>query len=288
MTSMKCATPWCGGTDPLKLYRSFTREELEREYSPSSCLGGDISALIERYVAESAEARRTCRVHEDLPYGEAPDEVLDLFLPQGPGPHPLHIFIHGGYWQELSHKASAAMAPGLGARGIALAVVNYTLAPDATIAEMIDQCARAIAWLQHHGADYGIDPDRISLSGHSAGAQLAAMVLSQGCEGIASALLISGIYDLEPLRHTYINEPLGLDAETARSMSPLFAADPPSCPVHVVVGENETSEFHRQSRTYAERLREEGRHVSHAVLEGLNHFDIILSDRIIEEIDGLA
>ena len=114
------------------------------------------------------------------------------------------------------------------------------------------------------------------------------MVLGQGCEGIASALLISGIYDLEPLRHTYINEPLGLDAKTARAMSPLFAEQPPSCPVHVVVGENETAEFHRQSHAYAKRLREEGRQVTLAVLEGLNHFDIILSDRIIEEIASRA
>ncbi len=71
-------------------------------------------------------------------------------------------------------------------------------------------------------------------------------------------------------------------------MSPLYAVSAPSCPVHVVVGENETAEFHRQSRAYSERLREEGCQVSLAVLEGLNHFDIILSDRIIEEIDGLA
>ena len=78
--------------------------------------------------------------------------------------------------------------------------------------------------------------------------------------------------------------PLGLDAATARALSPLHAGHVPSCPVSVLVGENETAEFHRQSEAYAARLRQDGGEVSHVVLDGLNHFDIILSDRVIAEI----
>ncbi|MGI9413399.1 MAG: alpha/beta hydrolase [Hyphomicrobiales bacterium] len=276
------------------LYRGMSRAELEREYSPSTCIGGDIAPFVGRYMSESAEARRTCRVLEDISYGPRDTQVLDLFLPDDAGAAPVHLFIHGGYWQELSHKDAAAMAPALGSHGIAFAAVNYTLAPEATIAEMTEECRRAVAWIARHGVDHGLDGSRITASGHSAGAQLLAMLLAAdwpetaGICPVSEALLISGIYDLEPIRHTYINDPLGLDAGAARAMSPLHAGPVPACPIRIVVGEIETPEFHRQSRAYAELLRAQGAEVSDRVLDGLNHFDIVLSERTFEEVARMA
>ena len=272
------------------LYRGLPAEELAREYSPSTCVGGDIAPYVRRYISESAQARSTCRLVEDAAYGPGETQVLDLFLPEGVVPAPVHVFIHGGYWQELSHKESAVMAQGLTGRGIALAVVNYTLAPDATIAEMVGECRMALQWLRAHASDHGLDGARITASGHSAGAHLLAMVLvsePQACS-IDAALLISGIYDLEPIRLTYVNDPLGLDPETARTLSPLFHDRVPSCPLRVVVAENETAEFKRQSQAYADRLRTAGAKASDEIYDGLNHFDIILSERILEDIERMT
>ncbi len=182
------------------------------------------------------------------------------------------------------------MAKGLTGRGIALAVVNYTLAPDATIGDMIEDCRMALRWLREHAAEHGLDGTRITASGHSAGAHLLAMVLAsepKQCPANA-ALLISGIYDLEPIRLTYVNDPLDLDAETAHALSPLHHSGLASCPVRIVVAENETAEFHRQSRAYADRLREAGMEVVDEIYAGLNHFDIILSERIVDDIERMA
>lgn len=271
------------------IYRELSAEDLTREYSPSICVGGDIAPYVTRYVSESADARRACRLVEDAAYGSRETQVLDLFLPEGDAPAPVHLFIHGGYWQELSHKDSAVMARALTGRDIALAVVNYTLAPDATIGEMIEECRLALEWLRAHAGDHGFDGARITASGHSAGAHLLAMLLASEPENpVSAALLISGIYDLEPIRLTYVNDPLGLDAGTARALSPLYHESVPSCPVRIVVGENETAEFHRQSQTYADRLRDAGVEAADDVYAGLNHFDIILSERIVDDIAGLA
>jgi arylformamidase len=264
----------------------MTPAALERAYSPSSCIGGDIDPLIELYERQSAEARESCRTREDLHYGPGACECLDLFLPDGDRPAPLHVFLHGGYWQELSHKQSAVMARGLTARGLALAVVNYTLAPDASLFQMVDECARSLDWLAAEAGDLGVDAQSISLSGHSAGAHLAASLLC-GVSGatappLVGALLISGIYDLEPIRHTDINEPLGLTEADARALSPMFMPAALTCPVHVLVGEVETGEFHRQSRAFADHLATQNIAVRHDVASGLNHFDIICSKTVVD------
>ena len=211
-------------TEPA-LYRGMAAEELAREYSPSTCVGGDIAPYVRRYISESAEARRTCRVIENAAYGARDTQVLDLFLPETDAPAPVHLFIHGGYWQELSHKESAVMAKALTGRGIALAVVNYTLAPDAAIDAMIEECRMALRWVEDNAAEHGLDGARITASGHSAGAHLLAMALAAETEKcpVDAALLISGIYDLEPIRLTYVNEPLGLNAESARALEPALS-----------------------------------------------------------------
>jgi len=262
------------------VYRDFGWQELEREYSPSSMIGGNYAPYIERYVETSASARRDHEIVEDWPYGPGPDEVVDLYLPRRL-PAPLHVYIHGGYWQELSHKDSAHMASASLAKGMAFAAVNYTLAPKATIAGMVDQCARALDRLAASASDLGIDTDRIVLSGHSAGAHLAAMLISEGATpppppGLRGVLLISGVFDLEPIRHTPVNDPLGLTAGSVASLSPLRLPPRVSVPVSLVAGERDTDEFRRQSRAYTDYLNDCGLAADYTEIPGRNHFDIVI------------
>lgn len=264
------------------LYRGFSQAELEREYSPSSMIGGDLAPYLASYQALSAQARTKLPVQENLTYGDSQTHVLDFFPAQGAGA-ALHVFIHGGYWQDLSQRESAMMAPALIEAEQSFATLNYTLAPDARLDQMVNECRDALLWLASKAEALGFDPTRITLSGHSAGAHLASMVMATSAGALARAglrvrdvLLISGVYDLEPISMTSVNDPLHLTPVEVNDLSPIRNLPPPGPRYHVSVGERDTSEFIRQSRDYAERLRKAGHSVSFALEQGMHHFDIIM------------
>ncbi len=241
-------------------------------------LGGDISDYLKTYAERSADARRNFACREDLRYGPPEAEVLDFFPAASPDA-PLFVFIHGGYWHELSHKESAPMAARLLEAGFAFATLNYTLAPRATVAVMIEEVARALRFLQESASDLGFDPRRITLSGHSAGAHLAAMQIMRrappfASDGLEHLLLLSGIYDLEPIALTSINGPLGLSTAQARSLSPMSLTPVIHPRVTVAVAERDTREFRRQSKDFALHLGRHGLDARHLLVPGRNHFDI--------------
>lgn len=259
------------------LYRRFDRAALDREYSPSLAAGGDIRRYLDRYAALSDIALGLPDFVAGIAYGSHPDEILDLLPPPGGGPRPLHIFIHGGYWQALSQRDFAFLGPAFQRRGVAFATLNHTLAPAASIAEMVTQCRRAVCWLRDNAGRFGLDPGHITLSGHSAGAHLCAMLLADPAIGalVKRSLLISGVYDLEPIRLSYVGEPLGLSAADVAALSPLRLDMRPPHPCAIVWGEYETAEFKRQSTEFAAILSEAGCAIRQAEFAGLNHFDIL-------------
>ena len=257
---------------PAGHWRELDDDERQREYSPSSVVG-EIGPLLAEYRTRSDEVASG---GEELRYGPAAEQVTVLFRVDDPSA-PLHVFFHGGYWQELGVADSLFPAAGFAARGIAFAAVGYELAPAATIDEIVAACREALA---HVLRTSGLTPARITVSGSSAGAHLAAMVALAPWPGertpIDAAVLVSGIFELEPLIGTSINDALGLDREAARRASPLLL-DPPGRPATLVcVGENETAEFKAQSTDYAAFLRSHHVPVAELVIAGRNHFDVIL------------
>ncbi|NVO56854.1 alpha/beta hydrolase [Rhodobacteraceae bacterium B1Z28] len=264
------------------LYRGFSQQELEQEYSPSSMIGDDLSPYLASYAALSAQARAGQPVHENLAYGDSPTQVLDFF-PSGDTNAPLHLFIHGGYWQALSQRESAMMALAVTESGQAFATLNYTLAPAARLDQMMVECRQALLWLASHASTLGFDTSRITLSGHSAGAHLAAMIMATSADIFAHAglrirevILISGIFDLEPISLTSANDPLQLSPVEIHDLSPGLHLPAPGPRYRVTVAERDTAEFIRQSRHYAELLRKAGHSVSFDLQKGMHHFDIIL------------
>jgi arylformamidase len=275
-------------------YRNMSTAELEREYSPSSQIGGDYLPYIEQYIILSQNARASFPLQEDLAYGHQPSQRLDLFHP-GDGVCPIHLFIHGGYWQELSHKESAAMAPEMMSGGVAFAAINYTLAPHASIEEMIVECAQAIQWVVDNAERLNIDSGKISVSGHSAGAQLAAMALIRWRKNsdpmisrLQRLLLISGIYDLTPIPQTSINNVLGLDHDTARELSPMQYYDHLEIPITIAIAEHDTEEFRRQGRDYYQHLKTTDNRASLIDIADKNHFNIILATETFAPTDQPA
>ena len=269
---------------PLNLYRTIPdRATLEREYSPSSCVD-DIGVLLDEYTSRSERARATVPGLRSLAYGPAEAERIDFFPAarsgEVDGAGPLVVFVHGGYWQELSPTEHSFPAAGLAPRGIHYAAVGYGLAPAATLREMVERCCRAVDWLFTHADRLGVDPDRIHLAGSSAGAHLAAMVALSRSEAppLASLTLLSGVFDLRPIPLTYVNDALGLTDEQALLSSPLLLVDTTAGawpPTLVAVGENETGEFHRQSVEFADALTAKGVPVTSCRVAGRNHFDIV-------------
>lgn len=273
-------------TAPWRTWDTATRE---REYSPSSCIGGNYRPHIAAYAERSAAARARFAdgpARLNLAYGTSASQRLDLFVPTDPASGaagrrpPLLVFIHGGYWQELSKEESSFAATDALAQGFAFAALDYTLAPAATVAAMVAECRQALAWLHAQAGGLGFDADRIVVAGSSAGAHLAAMCALPGTPAahtVRGAVLVSGIYEVEPLVGTSINDALGLDAAAARAVSPSLAAGLRGFPPAVVCwGEIETVEFKRQGRDFASLLRQAGSRCEVFAVPGRNHFDVIL------------
>jgi arylformamidase len=248
-------------------WRRLTDVERERQYSPSSCIGGDYMSFIRAYAERSAAAYRTSPP-ETIRYGATAKQTLDLFMPPGDAVPPVLMFFHGGYWQELSKRESAFAAMDCLARGIAYAAVDYTLAPEATLSEIVAECRAALESLDRFGD--------VVVAGSSAGAHLAAMVALEAGARIKGAVLVSGVYELEPLIGTSIDDALGLDVAEAARNSPLRAALGGFPPSLVCWGDNETDQFKRQSLAFAEAVRAAGSDCTAFESAGRNHFDVIL------------
>src|SRR6266446_1455079 len=231
------------------LYRGMDRAQLDAAYNNTAAVP-ERDAIVADWAARSARVRRDYAGHLDLAYGDTPREGLDLFLAAEPKA-PTLAFIHGGYWQmnDLVKESFAFFAEGLLPLGINLAVIEYTLAPAARLDRIVAEVRRSVRWLAEHLGEYGADPNRLYVSGHSAGGHLTAMTmpLAEVCGGIA----ISGIYDLEPIRLNYLNDKLGLDAAEAERNSPLRHLPASAAPLVVTVGLGELTELVRQSAEYA-------------------------------------
>lgn len=209
-----------------------------------------------RWPEASALARTRSECRLDLAYGCGPSETLDLFLPPQPGA-PVLVYLHGGYWRALDKSDFSFVAPGFTQAGALVAVPNYALCPAVSVEDIVWQTVRAVQWLWSNAARYGGDPQRIAVVGHSAGGHLAAMLLSCRWKQVAEdlpaqlvggAMSISGLFDLEPLRHTpFLQADLRLTPASVARLSPAFFPRPKGR-LHAVVGAAESEEFLRQNQ----------------------------------------
>ncbi len=264
----------------IKPWKSFNQEELERQYNARASVT-DFDFEIERYRSLSAQSYTECKVIQDLAYGPTTNERIDYF-PSKPNA-PVFIFVHGGYWRLLGRGDSAFMAKALGQHGISTAVVEYTLAPEASLDQIVDEIRRAIVWIFTNIKYHGGDPNRLFICGSSAGAHLSAMALASGwmkdlslpSNILKGGLLLSGLYDLEPISHCKPNEWLQLDQDAVQINSPQHLIFSPGPKLHISWGGKETDEFKRQSREFLAKLKKAGLHVTGSEIEDRNHFNIV-------------
>jgi arylformamidase len=265
------------------LYRSFaTQEEIDREYSPRLTLGeAAADAYFASYKEESRRVRATLAARLDVPYGPSPAETLDIFpAPEHGG--PIHVFIHGGYWRAFTSKDFAFVAEAFHVRDIAAVLVNYALCPEVTVGEIVRQCREAVAWTWRRAAEFHADPSRLTVSGHSAGGHLTAMMLATDwtkhglpADAIKAACPISGLFDLGPFPHSFLQPQLKLDDRQVAEQSPLRHPVRARCPVLVAVGGDESAEFHRQSEEYVAHAKAHGLETRYLDVPGKDHFSVL-------------
>jgi arylformamidase len=251
----------------------YPLRELARQYSPR--LQADMKALLRQWGQDGA-AFRTGHAGLDLAYGPDRFEQLDLYRPAGARRVPVWVFVHGGYWQATDKIQHAQFAQGLLKAGFAVAMPNYGLAPETPLEASIAQTVAALNFLVREAEALGLDPAQLHISGHSAGGHLAAMALCDpAAPPVASALLLSGLYNLQPLGHLPIGRLLGLDdVVRAARLSPLGRPRPASTRLAFAVGEGESEAFKQQSAALAASWQAPkplicpGHHFS--MLDGLN------------------
>lgn len=194
----------------------FSRGERDAAYNNSDAVKNS-PALNEARIAASTRFRAQPGARLDLPYGPGERQQWDLF-PAAQADAPCFVFIHGGYWQRGRREENSVVGAGLQAHGWSVALPGYTLTPEATLSQIVAEIGAALDWLAANGAAHGIG-GKVLLSGWSAGGHLAAMAL--GHPRVTAGLPVSGVYELGPIRDTYLNEKLRLTDEEVERLSPL-------------------------------------------------------------------
>jgi arylformamidase len=253
------------------LYRGMDRAQLDAAYNNSAAVP-ERDAIVADWAARSAKVRREYAGHLDLAYGPTPREQLDVFLTAQPKA-PTLAFIHGGYWQMNDKENFAFVAEGLLPLGINLAVIEYTLAPAARLDRIVSEVRRSVRWLAEHLGEYGADPNRLYVAGHSAGGHLTAMTMP--LPEVRGGIAISGIYDLEPIRLNYLNEKLALDVAEAERNSPVQHLPATAGELVVAYGTRELPELCRQSMEYARAWIERGLPGRLLPIDRADHFTIL-------------
>jgi arylformamidase len=266
----------------MRLFRDFTsQEEIDLEYDLALTVP-DLEHWIEWFTQESVTARRKLDCVLDVRFGPTVDETVDIFPAKEQGV-PLLVFIHGGYWVLSSSKDYSFVGNGLVSQGITVVVTNYSLCPKVSIAEITRQSRAVIAWLHKEAPNFNADPSRIFVAGHSAGGHQVGMLSATDWPGeyglpndvIKGGIPISGIFDLSPLRYSFLQPRLLLTHEVILRQSPVLNIPHAGPPLLITFGKEETAEFHRQSTEYLQAWRANGLQGESLVQKGKHHFSAL-------------
>jgi len=251
-------------------WRAMSQEALDRGLNNGEVVKGSAD-IVAGWDARSAELRKRFSGNLDLRYGPQERNRIDYF--KAAANAPTLLFIHGGYWQHRAKETFALFAEGAMAHGINVALIGYTLAPDATLDRIVAEIHAGIDFLVPQLPALGGDGKGIVVSGWSAGGHLTAMALAN--PNVRGGLGISGIYDLEPIRHSYLNVKLGLDEGASRRNSPMMLAGGPMKPLSLAVGSAELPLLRKQTADFAGHRARYGLPVTYEEIPGTDHFTIM-------------
>jgi arylformamidase len=251
------------------VWRGMTRAALDAAYNNGAAVKNSAEKLAD-WQQRSARVRAERSGLLDVAYGPRPRNTIDIFR-CGTARAPLLAYIHGGYWQRNAKEFYACLAQGPLARGIDAALIGYTLAPDASLTEIVGEVRTGLRFLRAQGPAHGVGQGKLIVSGWSAGGHLTAMALAEADAGLA----ISGIYDIEPCRLSYINDKARITQDEQVTLSPIRQLPARSGPLIVAYGTAELPELQRQSRDYHGARTAAGLPSELLALERHDHFSIL-------------
>ena len=268
--------------DPI--WHGYDQDALDDQYKASGTRIPNPGAYIERWREEGRQLRSSSDCLLDVRYGPHPEEHLDVY--RAPTRHsPVHVFIHGGYWYSMSSKEFSFIAKGLVPAGFLVVVLNYALCPAVTMTELVRQVRSGLAHVHAHVRDWGGDPDQLTISGHSAGGHLVATAMGtdwprfapgRPADMVRAGLSLSGLYELEPVRLSYVNAHLRMNPSQAVELSPARNLQHARGALTLAVGGRESEQFHWQqehfSAVWGERTGMPPRVVD---LPGHHHFSLL-------------
>ncbi|QWG11806.1 alpha/beta hydrolase [Bradyrhizobium sediminis] len=251
-------------------WRKMSQEERDLGLNNGVAVAGS-AEMVAGWEQRSAEMRKRHPSHLDLRYGPRERNRIDFL--KAAEKAPTLLFIHGGYWQNRAKEVFSLFAEGPMAHGINVALIGYTLAPDATLDQIVGEIHQGIDYLAGQLPALGGDGRGIVVSGWSAGGHLTSMALSN--PNVSAGMAISGVYDLEPIRHSYLNVKLGLDEATSRRNSPMMQSGGALKPLSLVVGDAELPLLRQQTSDFAGHRVKYGLPVTYEEIPGANHFTIM-------------
>ncbi len=269
--------------DALTFHERFTDAEFDAQYNLRAGRPDYEVTVIPAWSEASAAARARLRSRTDIRYGEGEKQRLDLFV-AGDQAAPTLVYFHGGYWQRGDKSIYSFLAEPFVDAGVNVAVVGYDLCPAVTITRISEEAREALAFLWRNAAELGLDRDRLSVMGHSAGGHITQMMMATDwparaadlpADLVKAGIPVSPLSWLEPVRRTAaLNAGIRMDVAEAEAQSPMTRHPPvTNAPQMVVVGGAETAEFHRQARMYAEAYATPERSVTLYVAPDVDHFD---------------
>jgi acetyl esterase/lipase len=259
-------------TTPLDApdWRSMSQHDRDLGLNNSTAVAGS-TEIVTGWEQCSAELRQRHPAHLDLRYGPRERNRID-FIKAGENA-PTLLFIHGGYWQARSKEVFTIFAEGPMAHGINVALIGYTLAPDATLDGIVAEIHQGIDYLAGQLSVLGAAPGGIVVSGWSAGGHLTSLALSHS--KVRAGMAISGIYDLDPIRHSYLNEKLKLDGPMSHRNSPMAQSGGVAKPLSLVAGSGELPLLRKQTADFAGHRARYGLPVTYEEIPGADHFTIM-------------
>ncbi len=259
------------------MFLEYSQEQLDKAYD-QSFWAPQMAELETRDGTKSAEVRRRMPPRTEH-YGGGEANLIDIFAPPNARGAPVLVFIHGGAWTRNSRQDASFPAPTLVGRGAAYLAPDFGSLKTIRLPEMIENCRLALEWTVRNAASFGGDPDRVFLAGHSSGGHLAGCVLitdwaARGlpADAIKGALLMSGMYDLYPVRLSSRSKFLHITPEEEMAASPIRHLSRITCPVAITTADEDSPEFKRQSTVLADALQGMGRLASRTVAFNANHF----------------
>jgi arylformamidase len=251
-------------------WRQMDQQTLDDSYNNHKAIPESV-AMFNDWIKRSNVFRSTHSQYLDISYGSLESEKIDYY---SAGPNtPLVIFIHGGFWQQYSKNNFAFLAENYLKEGISLAMVDYPLAPQANMDQIVASSANAVQFIGQHIAEWGGNPKNVILSGWSAGGHLC--VTSMAKMKVKAVVPISGIFELEPLIGSFLNKNLHMDLVIAKRNSPILNLPTGTIPIYLFVGSSELGEMRRQSYDFANKLKASKYPVELVDIPGKNHFTML-------------